>query len=50
MQRVHAAAETGGSGEVERLTRARSAVPLLTVMVGLTLAIIFVRVAKPTLF
>lgn len=50
MQRVHAAAEADGSGEVERLTRAPSAMTLLAVMVGLTLAIIFVMVAKPTLF
>jgi hypothetical protein len=50
MGRVHAAAEAGGSHEVERLVRARSAVALLTVMVVVTLAIIFVMVAKPTLF
>jgi hypothetical protein len=50
MQRVQAAAEAGGSGEVERLTQDRSAVTLLTVMVGVTLAIIFVMVVKPTLF
>jgi hypothetical protein len=50
MGRVHAAAEAGGSDEVERLVRAPSAVTLLTVMIVVTLAIIFVMVAKPTLF
>jgi hypothetical protein len=50
MQRVHAAAGTDGPGEVERLARAPAAMTLLAVMVGLTLAIIFVMVAKPTLF
>ena len=50
MGRVHAAAEAGGSEEVERLVRAPSAVTLLTVMVVVTLAIIFVMVVKPTLF
>jgi uncharacterized membrane protein len=50
MGRVHAAAEAGGSDEVERLVRAPSVVTLLTIMVVVTLAIIFVMVAKPTLF
>jgi uncharacterized membrane protein len=50
MQRVHGAAETGGSGEVERMTRAPSAIALLVAMVALTLAIIFVMVVKPPLF
>ena len=50
MQRVHAAAEAGGSEEVDRLVRAPSAVTLLTIMVVVTLAIIFVMVVKPTLF
>jgi hypothetical protein len=50
MGRVHAAAEAGGSDEVERLVRAPSAVSLLTIMVVVTLAVIFVMVVKPTLF
>lgn len=50
MGRVHAAAEAGGSDEVELLTRAPSAMTLLTIMVVVTLAIIFVMVVKPTLF
>ena len=50
MGRVHAAAEAEGSNEVERLVRAPSAVTLLTVMVVVTLAIVFVMVVKPTLF
>ena len=50
MQRVHAAAAAGGSDEVDRLVRAPSAVALLTIMVVVTLAIIFVMVLKPTLF
>ena len=50
MGRVHAVAEAGRSDEVERLVRAPSAVTLLTVMVVVTLAIIFVMVVKPTLF
>ena len=50
MQRVQAAAEAGGSDEVDRLVRAPSAVALLTIMVVVTLAIIFVMVVKPTLF
>lgn len=50
MGRVHAAAEAGGSDEVERLTGAPSAATLLTVMVVVSLAIVFVMVVKPTLF
>jgi hypothetical protein len=50
MGRVHTAAEAGGSGEVDRLARAPSAMTLLTIMVVVTLAIIFVMVVKPTLF
>lgn len=50
MQRVHAAAEAGGSDEVDRLVRAPSAVTLLTVMIVVTLATTFVMVVKPTLF
>jgi hypothetical protein len=50
MGRVHTAAQAGGSDEVDRLARAPSAVTLLTIMVVVTLAIIFVMVTKPTLF
>ena len=50
MGRVHSAAEAGGADEVDRLVRDRSAVTLLTIMVVVTLAIIFVMVVKPTLF
>ena len=50
MGRVHSAAEAGGSHEVERLVRAPSAVALLAVMVGITLAIVVVKVVKPTPF
>jgi hypothetical protein len=50
MGRIHAAAEAGGSDEVDRLVREPSAVTLLTIMVVVTLAIIFVMVVKPTLF
>jgi hypothetical protein len=50
MGRVHTAAEAGGSGEVDRLARAPSAMTLLTIMAVVTLAIIFVMVVKPTLF
>jgi hypothetical protein len=50
MGRVHTAARAGGSDEVDRLARAPSAVTLLTIMVVVTLAIIFVMVTKPTLF
>ena len=50
MQRVHAAAEAGGADGVDRLARAPSAATLLSVMVVVTLAIIFVMVVKPTLF
>ena len=50
MVRVHAAAEARGSDEVERLARTSGVVVLLTVMVVVTLAIIFVMVVKPTLF
>ena len=50
MGRVHAAAEAGGSDDVHRLVRSPSAVTLLTIMVVVTLAIIFVMVVKPTLF
>ena len=50
MGRVHTAAEEGGSDEVDRLARAPSAMTLLTIMVVVTLAIIYVMVVKPTLF
>ena len=50
MQRVHAAAEAGGSDDVDQLVRAPSAITLLTIMVVVTSAIIFVMVVKPTLF
>ena len=50
MGRVHAAAEAGASDDVHRLVRSPSAVTLLTIMVVVTLAIIFVMVVKPTLF
>ena len=50
MGRVHAAAEAGGSDDVRRLVQSPSAVTFLTIMVVVTLAIIFVMVVKPTLF
>lgn len=50
MQRVHAAAEAGGMDEVDQLVRVPSAVTFLTIMVVVTLAIIFVMVVKPTPF
>jgi len=50
MGRVHTAAEAGGSDEVDRLAQAPSAMTLLTIMVVVTLAIIYVMVVKPTLF
>ena len=49
MGRVHAAAEADGSDDVHRLVRSPSAVTLLSVMVVVTLAVIFVMVVKPTL-
>jgi hypothetical protein len=50
MGRVHRAAEAGRSADVHRLVRSPAAVTLLTIMVVVTLAIIFVMVVKPTLF
>ena len=50
MGRVDGAAEAGGSDDIHRLVRSPSAVTLLTIMVVVTLAIIFVMVVKPTLF
>ena len=50
MGRVHAAAEAGGSDDVRRLVQSPSAVTILTIMVVVTLAIIFGMVVKPTLF
>lgn len=50
MRRVGSATDGPQSAEVERLTRAPSAKALLALMVGLTLAIIFVMVVKPTPF
>jgi hypothetical protein len=50
MGRVQTAAEAGASDEVDRLARAPSAMTLLTIMVVVTLAIIYVMVVKPTLF
>jgi uncharacterized membrane protein len=50
MRRVQMAAEASGSNEVDRLARAPLGVTLLTIMIVVTLAIIYVMVAKPTLF
>lgn len=50
MHRVHGAAEAGDSKEVERLAGAPRVKVLLSVMVALTLAIIYVMVVKPSLF
>lgn len=47
---VHAAAEAGELDRVERLVRAPSALIHLTIMVVVTLAVIFVMMVKPTLF
>jgi len=50
MRRVEVAAGRGESTEVDGLTRAPAVKALLTVMVTVTLAIVFVMVVKPTLF
>ena len=47
---VERAAEASRNAELDRLVRARSPVVSLTIMIGLTIAIIFVMVAKPTPF
>ena len=47
---VERAAETSETADLDRLARAQSPIVSLTVMIGLTLSIIFVMVVKPTLF
>ncbi len=47
---VERAAEASKTADLQRLVRARSPIVSLTIMIGLTLAIIFVMVVKPTLF
>ena len=46
---VERAAEGSQTADLERLIRARSPIVSLTLMIGLTLSIIFVMVVKPTL-
>jgi hypothetical protein len=46
---VERAAEARQSGDLQRLVRARSPIVSLTIMIGLTLSIIFVMVVKPNL-
>ncbi len=48
--RVERAAEASETTDLERLVRARSPIVSLTIMIGLTIAIIFVMVVKPTPF
>ena len=50
ISRVERAAEASWNADLDRLVRARSPVVSLTIMIGLTIAIIFVMVAKPTPF
>jgi hypothetical protein len=47
---VERAAEASQTFDLEHLVRARSPIVSLTIMIGLTIAIIFVMVVKPTLF
>jgi uncharacterized membrane protein len=46
---VERAAEASQTADLQRLAHARSPIVSLTIMIGLTLAIIFVMVVKPTL-
>ena len=46
---VERAAEASETAELQHLVRARSPIVSLTIMIGLTLAIIFVMVVKPAL-
>jgi hypothetical protein len=47
---VEQAAAASRTADLERLVRSRSPIVSLTIMIGLTLAIIFIMVVKPTLF
>jgi hypothetical protein len=47
---VERAAQASPSADLQRLVRARSPIVSLTIMIGLTLAIIYVMVVKPTPF